>query len=129
MRYALLLLTSAVLCLPANAQLQAADLYHMRSVTDVALSVDGNHIAYVVQSNDGPGRPYDQIWIMELRSGKSVQVTAGADTSGTPVWSPNGEWLAYDGDSGGKSGLFIAHADGSGVRFLAPTESTNSPEP
>ncbi|HKW66008.1 MAG TPA: hypothetical protein VJP04_01885, partial [Terriglobales bacterium] len=129
MRYALLLLTCAVLCFAAHAQLQPADLYHLRSVSDVAISPDANHIAYAVQSNDGPGRPYGQIWILDLRSGKSLQLSAGADTSGSPVWSPSGEWLAYEGDSGGKSGLFIAHADGSGVRFLAPTESTNSPEP
>jgi len=129
MRYALLLLTCAVLCLVAQAQLQPADLYHLRSVSDVAISPDGSHIAYVVQSNDGPGRPYDQIWILDVRSGKSVPLSAGADTSGSPVWSPSGEWLAYDGDSGGKSGVFIAHGNGSGVRFLAPTESTNSPEP
>src|SRR5690242_16384523 len=129
MRYALLLLTCAVLCLAAHAQLQPADLYHLRSVSDVAIAPDANHIAYAVQSNDGPGRPYGQIWILDLRSGKSLQLSAGADTSGSPVWSPSGEWLAYEGDSGGKSGLLIAHADGSGVRFLAPTEPTNSPEP
>ena len=98
-------------------------------MTDAAFSPDGNNIAYVVQSNDGPGRPYEQIWVLDLRSGKSLQLSAGADTSANPEWSPNGEWLAYNGDSSGKSGLFIARADGSGIRFLAPVESTNSPEP
>ena len=127
MRRLLLLLT--VLCAPLSAQLQPADLYHLRSVSDVALSPDGNHVAYVVENNDGPGRPYEQIWLMDLRSGKSLQLSAGADTSGNPEWSPNGEWLAYGGDSGEKSGLFIVHANGSAARFLAPVESTNSPEP
>ena len=127
MRRLLLLLT--VLCAPLSAQLQPADLYHLRSVSDVALSPDGNHVAYVVENNDGPGRPYEQIWLMDLRSGKSLQLSAGADTSGNPEWSPNGEWLAYGGDSGDKSGLFIVHPNGSAVRFLAPVESTNSPEP
>jgi len=118
-----------LLAVPVCAQLQPADLYHLRSVTDAAFSPDGNNIAYVVQSNDGPGRPYEQIWVLDLRSGKSLQLSAGADTSANPEWSPNGEWLAYNGDSSGKSGLFIARADGSGIRFLAPVESTNSPEP
>jgi dipeptidyl aminopeptidase/acylaminoacyl peptidase len=118
-----------ILALPVSAQLQPSDLYHLRSVTDAAFSPDSNHIAYVVQNNDGPGRPYDQIWIMDLRSGKSLQLTAGADTSSNPEWSPSGEWLAYNGNSAGKSGLFIAHPDGSGIRFLAPVENSNSPEP
>ncbi|MGE5726026.1 MAG: S9 family peptidase, partial [Acidobacteriota bacterium] len=127
MRRLLLLLT--VLCAPLSAQLQPADLYHLRSVSDVALSPDGDHVAYVVENNDGPGRPYEQIWLMDLRSGKNLQLSAGADTSGNPVWSPSGEWLAYGSDSGDKSGLFIVHANGAGARFLAPVESTNSPEP
>ncbi|HLY16652.1 MAG TPA: hypothetical protein VKR61_05485, partial [Bryobacteraceae bacterium] len=124
-----LLLICAVLSAPLFAQLQPADLYHLRSLSDVALSPDGNHVAYVVENNDGPGRPYEQIWLMDLRSGKNLQLSAGADTSGNPEWSPNGEWLAYGGDSGDKSGLFIVHPNGAGVRFLAPVESTNSPEP
>src|SRR5438477_5930049 len=114
MRRLWVFLVCATACLPLNAQLQPADLYQLRSVTDAAFSPDGNHIAYVVQSNDGPGRPYEQIWVLELRSGKSLQLSAGEDTSANSEWSPNGEWLAYEGNSGGKSGLFIAHADGSG---------------
>ncbi len=129
MRRLLLLLTCAVVCAPLSAQLQPADLYHLRSVGDIALSPDGNHVAYVVENNDGPGRPYEQIWIMDLRSGKSLQLSRGPDTSGNPEWSPNGDWLAYGSDSGDKSGLFIVHPDGSGRRFLAPVETTNSPEP
>ena len=129
MRYLLVLLACSVACTLAHAQLQPADLYHLRAVSDVALSPDGSHAAYVVENNDGPGRPYGQIWIMDLRSGKSLQLSAGADTSSNPEWSPSGEWLAYDGDSNNQSGLFIVHANGSGGRFLTPVENTNSPEP
>ena len=129
MRYLLVLLACSVACTLAHAQLQPADLYHLRAVSDVALSPDGSHAAYVVENNDGPGRPYGQIWIMDVRGGKSLQLSVGADTSSNPEWSPNGEWLAYDGDSNNQSGLFIVHANGSGGRFLAPVETTNSPEP
>ena len=129
MRYLLLFLACSVACMLAHAQLQPADLYHLRAVSDVALSPDGSHAAYVVENNDGPGRPYGQIWIMDVRGGKSLQLSAGADTSSNPEWSPNGEWLAYEGDSNNQSGLFIVRANGSGGRFLAPMENTNSPEP
>jgi len=129
MRHRLLLLALAVVSAPLSAQLQPADLYHLRSVGDAAISPDGTHIAYMVQNNDGPGRPYGQIWIMDLGSGKSLQLSTGADTSSNPEWSPDSEWLAYEGNSAEKSGLFLARPDGSGIRFLAPVESTNSPEP
>ena len=130
MRRLLFLLAGAFVCAPPLcAQLQPADLYHLRYVADVAVAPDASHLAYAVENNDGPGRPYSQLWIMDLRSGKSLQLSTGADTAGNPEWSPNGEWLAYTGDSGGRSGLFIARANGAGVRFVAPVESTNSPEP
>ncbi len=45
---------------------------------------------------------------------------------GNPEWSPDGKWIAYSGRLGGKSGLVVARADGSGKKFLGPLDGTNS---
>ena len=60
-----------------QTRLQSSDLLKLRSVAAVELSPDGARVAYVVENNDGTGRPYGQVWVMTLADGKSVRF--GAD--------------------------------------------------
>lgn len=109
--------------------LQPEDLYKLHSITAVRFSPTGGHIAYVVTNDDGSRRPYSQLWVMDLHSGNTTRFSSGQQPSGDPFWSPDEQWLAYEGSVNGKGGLVIAHADGSGTRFLAEMHGTNSPEP
>src|SRR5438132_6680181 len=105
----------------ANAQsrgLESADLLKLRSVGDVQWSPDASRIAYAVSNNDGPLRPYSQLWIMTVADGKSIRLAVDKESSSGPEWSPDGKWIAYQGTAGGKSGLVIAHPDGSGAKLL-----------
>jgi Tol biopolymer transport system component len=108
-------------------RLQSSDLLKLRTVGDVQLSPDGSRAVYTVVSYDGPGRPYAQLWLMNLENGKSARLGSERDTSSSAEWSPDGQWLAYLGTLGDKFGLLVARADGSGAKFLAPFEGTNSP--
>ncbi len=117
---------------PVRAQqqpLRPEDLVHIRSVDAVKISPDGNLIAYTIVNNDSSARPFSQLWVMNLRSRDSIALSTGREPSGNPVWSPDGQWIAFNGSAEGKSGLVIAHADGTGRRWLAGIEGTNSPEP
>jgi dipeptidyl aminopeptidase/acylaminoacyl peptidase len=109
--------------------LSSGDLSRLRSVGGVELSPDGHRIAYSVIMRDRPGRPYGQLWIMDLATQKSVRVGGEKDSSGGPLWSTDGKWLAFQGHQGEKGGLFIARADGTEVTFLASLNGTNSPLP
>jgi dipeptidyl aminopeptidase/acylaminoacyl peptidase len=109
--------------------LQSNDLLKLRSVAAVQLSPDATHVAYVVENNDGPRRPYGQLWVMSLSDGKSVRLGGDKDTSGDPEWSPDGQLIAYSGRSGDRSGLFVARADGTSARFIAEMTGTNAPLP
>ena len=113
----------------AQDRLQSADLLKLRSVASVEVSPDAARVAYTVENNDGAGRPYGQLWVMTLADGKSVRFGGDKEPSGNPVWSPDGQWIAYRGRVGDKAGLAIAHPDGSGARFLAEMSGTNSPLP
>ena len=123
------------MCVPAmipvsGAQgLSSSDLSRMRSVGGVALSPDGKRIAYTVTMRDEPGRPYGQLWIMELATQKSTRLGGDKDRGGEPLWSPDGKWLAFFGRQGDKHGLLMAKPDGSDVTVLASPEGTNSPLP
>ena len=108
--------------------LTSSDLSRLRSVGSVALSPDGRYIAYAIMMRDLPGRPYDQLWVMELNTGKSVRL-GGDKAAGGPLWSSDSKWIAFHGQDGDKHGLLIAHADGSNTVFLAPVLGTNSPLP
>jgi dipeptidyl aminopeptidase/acylaminoacyl peptidase len=109
--------------------LSSSDLSRFRSVGSVALSPDGHRIAYTVVMRDRPGRPYGQLWIMDVSTGKPARVGGDRDSGGGPLWSPDGKWLAFDGNQGGKGGLFILRPDGSEITFLMSTSGTNSPLP
>src|SRR6266852_4364848 len=109
--------------------LSSGDLSRLRSVGSVELSPDGRRIAYTVTMRDRPGRPYGQLWIMDVATQKSVRVGGEKDSGGGPLWSPDGKWFAFQGHQGEKGGLFVASPDGSDVTFLASLNGTNSPLP
>jgi dipeptidyl aminopeptidase/acylaminoacyl peptidase len=126
----LLLFWTVFLLLPARAQaLSPSDLSRFRSVDSVALSPDGQRIAYSVTMRDRPGRPYTQLWVIDLSSLKTARVGTEKDSGSSPLWSPDGKWLAFSGHQGEKAGLFVSRPDGSEITFLTATEGTNSPLP
>jgi dipeptidyl aminopeptidase/acylaminoacyl peptidase len=113
----------------SQGHLQSSDLLKLRSVFAVQVSPDGTRVAYTVENNDGPGRPYGQIWVMTIADGKTVRFGEEKAASGNPQWSPDGQSIAYRGRVGGKAGLLVAHPDGSAARWLADLSDTNSPLP
>src|SRR5262249_43117197 len=130
-RVTCMLACAAGLALDASAQtrLQSSDLLKLRSVTAVQLSPDATRVAYVVENNDGAGRPYGQLWVMTLAAGKTVRLDGDNEASGSPEWSPDGQSIAYRGRVGDKSGIVVSRPDGSGARFVAEMTGTNAPLP
>jgi dipeptidyl aminopeptidase/acylaminoacyl peptidase len=118
----------AVEAVPLEGQgVQSNDLYRFRAVGEVKFSPDNRRIAYTVTMNDRPGRPYSQIWILEIASGKSIRVGGEKEATSNPRWSPDNKKIAYFGGEGEQ--LMFAQADGSQPSFLAPVFDTNSPLP
>jgi dipeptidyl aminopeptidase/acylaminoacyl peptidase len=109
--------------------LVSSDLSKLRSVGGLALSPDGRRLAYSVAMRDEPGRPYGQLWVMDVATQKSIRFGGDKDRGGGAVWSPDGRWLAFFGRIGDQHGLMIAKPDGSDLTVLASPEGTNSPLP
>jgi dipeptidyl aminopeptidase/acylaminoacyl peptidase len=103
----------------------SADLYKLRSLGDVQLSPDGKRVAYAVTRRDGAGRPSSEAWIRDLVTGQETRLGTDAARASSPRWSPDGQWVAFFGRVGDSSGVAVAHADGSGIRFIAPVSATN----
>ena len=108
--------------------LQSSDLLRLRSVGEVKFSPDGSRLAYTVINNDGPGRPYSQLWIMTIADNKSFRLGGEKEPSSNPEWSPDGRSIAYEGRIGDKSGLIVANADGSNAKLIERRRSTTTLE-
>src|SRR5437660_12198608 len=122
MRYLLpMLLSCSVLISAQGPGLKSSDLLRLRFVGEAALSPDATRIAYSIVTNDGPRRPAGDLWIMNTADGSTHKFCAIAVKCDGATWSPNGEWIAYHN----QAGLHVAHADGSGERFIAKSYGTN----
>jgi dipeptidyl aminopeptidase/acylaminoacyl peptidase len=117
----------SAIAMPAQL-LTSSDLSRLRSIGGAALSPDNRYIAYTITMRDRPGRPYGQLWVMDLSTEKSTRLGGDKPASG-PLWSGDSKWIAFRGADGDKQGLFIAHPDGSGTSFLTALAGTNSPLP
>jgi len=109
--------------------IEPGDLLKLRSVTDVRFSPDGKYLAFTVENNDGPERPYQQLWILQLSDEKYWRLCAEKDTAAGAEWSPDSQWIAFELGSGDQMNLAISKPDGSGLKRLSPLKWTNSPLP
>lgn len=107
--------------------LESSDLFRLRSVGEVQLSPDGTRIGYTIINFDRAGRPYSQVWIMEIATGKSTRLGGPKESTSGLDWSPDGQWVAYFRGEGDKSVLMAERPDGTGPTILAPVQGTNSP--
>ncbi|MCX6952619.1 MAG: S9 family peptidase [Verrucomicrobia bacterium] len=71
-------------------------LLSLKSVARPRLSPDGKLVAYEVTETDWKENAYvTQLWLADVPSGRSVQLTRGKKSSDNAQWSPDGRWLAF----------------------------------
>ena len=96
MRYACLLLLIAA---PLAAQKRAItfeDYIALKNVSDPQLSPDGKWVAYTVSVPSlQDNRNVSRVWVVEVATGKTRQVTNGPGSDRQPRWSPDGKTLAF----------------------------------
>jgi dipeptidyl aminopeptidase/acylaminoacyl peptidase len=117
--------------------LQISDIYRLRAVGDVQISPDASRVAYAITNYDRPGRPYSQLWVADIASGRSTRIGDEEDSGSGPRWSPDGSRLAYFGRARAGSGILIASATGGPSTplrtgrptFVGPVSGTNHPLP
>jgi dipeptidyl aminopeptidase/acylaminoacyl peptidase len=72
------------------------------------ISPDGRWIAYTVRETDWEENAYDtEIWLADVRTGASRQLTNGKKSSQSPAWSPDGSRLAFLSDRTDKQQIYV----------------------
>src|ERR1700693_4590360 len=122
----LLLSLAAVQAIAADAvrggrALAPDDFYAVQEVSDPEVSPDGQWVAYVVTTNDAQAdEARSAIWMVSWDGSQRLALTAAADGTGKPKWSPDGRFLVFLSRTGGseKNKIMLLHRRGGDARQL-----------
>ncbi|MBE0676603.1 MAG: PD40 domain-containing protein, partial [Bacteroidales bacterium] len=78
-------------------------------VSSPTLSPDGKTVAFVYEGD---------IWIVKATGGTALRITAMEGYENNPRFSPDGKWLAFNGNPDGNSNIYIVPASGGNVKQL-----------
>ena len=85
---------------------------------DARISPDGSEIVFCYKGD---------IYKVAAQGGTAVQLTTQASYEANPVWSPDGEQIAFASDRNGNFDLFIMSADGGAARRLTYHSASEIP--
>lgn len=101
------------------------DLMALKSAGGARISPDGTRVAYTVNETDMEQDAYvTQIWLADVATGRTLQLTRAKKSSSGPAWSPDGRSLAFTSSRvDDKSQLFVISPDGGEAVQLTKSET------
>ena len=114
---------------PATHDLHGLEGANVRRVSlagnwndEASFSPDGGRIAFACR-NEGDF----QICVMELGTGRTLQISEGPGAHENPTWSPDGTKVAWEVTRGSSTQIAVANADGSSMRIVTSAGNNFSP--
>jgi len=100
-----------------------------RTVSDVAPSPDGKHVAWsetwaVIEEEKSEMRTH--IFAAGMDGTGRVQLTRGEKSAKEPKWSPDGRWVYFSSDRSGKPNLYRIAIEGGEAEQLTDWKGTGS---
>ena len=101
------------------------DLLNLKRPGGATISPNGRLVAYSVGETDWEQDAFvRQIWLADVGTGRTWQLTRGKKSSGGATWSPDSQWLAFTSDrEGGKNQIFAIRPDGGEAVQLTKSET------
>ena len=97
----------------ASATPTIDQLLSLKSVGRPRVSPDGKLVAYEVTETDWKENAYvTQLWMADVQTGRTFQLTRGKKSSDGAQWSPDGRWLAFTTEREGGAVAPLADKDG-----------------
>ncbi len=85
-----------------------------------SLSPQGDRVALQIDTG------INDIWVLDLARGVRTRLTFGPVTNASPVWSPDGKWIAYFSFRDSKYNLYRKPSDGSGAEELLVSDDNQT---
>ena len=105
-----------VFVVPSRADKRAftiEDLYRVRTLAHLQISPDGATVAFTAATNDLPHAKHtEHIWLMNANGTNARQFTHGDAGETSPVFSPDGKWIAFVSSRDGSSNIYIIPSGG-----------------
>jgi dipeptidyl aminopeptidase/acylaminoacyl peptidase len=68
----------------------------LKSINSPKISPDGRFIVYSLEQADWKANDYvGQLWLTDVETGKTIQLTRGKKSANGADWSPDGRWIAF----------------------------------
>lgn len=101
------------------------DLINVKTAGGAQISPDGKFVAYTVGETDWKQDAFiTQLWLADVATGKTLQLTRGEKSSGNPQWSPDGAWLTFTSNRvGDKNQIFAISPNGGEAMQLTKAEN------
>jgi len=72
------------------------DLLNLKTIGGPQISPDGARVVYTQTEADFAQDAFvTQLWMADVKSGQTTQLTRGQKSSTAPQWSPDGKWIAF----------------------------------
>ena len=99
-----------------------------------AITKDGEVLRFGgVPSPDGKGLAYtdlrDRLYILDLNTGRSTQISRLDNYVGNPAWSPDGKWLAYEEQADNTMVRIVLYNIADRQQYYLTTDRANSMDP
>ena len=85
---------------------------------DAAISPDGSEIAFCYKGD---------IYKVNAKGGEALRLTTQPSYESTPVWSPDGQQIAFASDRFGSTDIFVMPASGGEARRLTSNSANETP--
>jgi Tol biopolymer transport system component len=87
----------------------------LTNLQSAVLSPQGDRVVMGIDTGE------NDLWALDLTRGVRTRLTFGPIANAHPVWSPDGQWIAYASIRNGQPGIYRKRSDGSGAEELLLT--------
>jgi dipeptidyl aminopeptidase/acylaminoacyl peptidase len=102
------LLVTPVLIAQSRVAPTVDQILSLKRAASPEISPDGRYVAYTVRDTNWDDNAYEtEIWIADVQSGTSYQLTNAKKSSQSPAWSPDGRRLAFTSDRTDKRQIYL----------------------